>query len=165
MKLKGKQKKKKNNRKTEIHFSSNAHKESIQNYHSFSKKSSHVDVKINEQQKKEVALDDVDRLCTEKIIHVLLDCCLYLCRQSLAFRRCKNEFKRNFNQLAHLSARWVPIIERWVGSTHLRPYKVAYSSKNSPNDYINLISNEICKLIAEEIVSAKFFCSNNGYNI
>ena len=114
-------------------------------------------MKINEQQKKEVALEDAERLCTRKIIHVLLDCCLYLCRQSLAFRRCKNEFKRNFNQLAHLSARWVPIIERWVGSAHLRPYKVAYSSKNSQNDYINLISNEICKLIAEEIVSAKFF--------
>ena len=113
-------------------------------------------MKINEQQKKEVALEDVEWLCTRKIIHVLLDCCLYLCRQSLAFRRCKNEFERNFNQLAHLSARWVPIIEHWVGSAHLRPYKVAISSRNSQNDYINLISNEICKLIAEEIVSAKF---------
>ena len=33
----------------------------------------------------------------------------------------------------------------------------SYSSKNSEIDYINLISDEICKLIAEEIVSAKFF--------
>ena len=114
-------------------------------------------MKINKQQKKEVALEDVERLCTRKIIHVLLDCCLTLCRQSLAFCRCKNEFKGNFNQLAHLSSKWVPIIEHWVGSAHLRLYKVAYSSKNSQIDYINLISNEICKLIAEEIVSAKFF--------
>ena len=59
--------------------------------------------------------------------------------------------------MAYLLARWVPIIEHWVGSAHLRPYKVGYLSKNSQNDCINLISNEICKLIAEEIVSAKFF--------
>ena len=114
-------------------------------------------MKINEQQEKEVDLEDVERLRTRKIIHVLLYCCRYLCRQSLAFCRRKNEFDGNFNQLVHLLERWVPVIEHWVGSAHLRPYKVAYLSKNSQNDYIILSSKEICKLIEEEIVSAKFF--------
>ena len=54
-KMKGRGKKKKG--KIEIHFTSSAHKQSVQKYHSFSKKSFHVDVKINEQRKNEVALE------------------------------------------------------------------------------------------------------------
>ena len=81
MKRRGKQKK----GKIEINFLSNAHKKSIQEYHSFSKKSSHVDVKINEQRKKEVALEEEERLRDRKIIHVLLDCSRYICKQCLAF--------------------------------------------------------------------------------
>ena len=48
-------------------------------------------------------------------------------------------------------------MEYWFSSTHLRPYKVTYLSNNSQNEYINLIGDEIRKLIAEEIASAKFF--------
>ena len=103
-------------KKIKIHFTSSAHKQSIQKYHSFPNKSLNVNVKINEQQKKEVALEEEERLCNRKIIHVLLDCCRYLCRQCLAFRRSKDEFKGNFNQLVHLLARWVPIIEYWFRS-------------------------------------------------
>ena len=48
-------------------------------------------------------------------------------------------------------------MEYWFSSTHLRPYKVTYLSNNSQNEYINLIGDEIRKLIPEEIASAKFF--------
>ena len=88
---------------------------------------------------------------------MLLDCCCYLCRQCIPFRRSKNKFKGNFNQLVHLLARWVPIIEYWVGSAQLRPYKVTYLSNNFQNEYIYLISNEIFKFIADVIESAEFF--------
>ena len=46
-KMKGKGKQKKGT--IEIRFTSNAHKQIIQKYDSFLKKSSHVDVKINER--------------------------------------------------------------------------------------------------------------------
>ena len=88
---------------------------------------------------------------------MLLNCCRYLCRQCLAFRGSKDEFEGNFNQLLHLLARWVPIIEYWFSSAHLRPYKITYLRNSSQNEYINLIGDEGGKLIAEEIVSAKFF--------
>ena len=153
-KMKGRGKQKKGT--IEIHFTSNAHKQIIQKYHSFLKKSSHVDVKINERWKKKVALEKEGKLPNRKIIHVLLDWCCYLCRQCLAFRGSKDELERNFSQSLHLLARWVPIIEYWISSCHLRLYKVTYLSKNSQNEYINLIGDEVSKLIAEEIISAKF---------
>ena len=108
-------------------------------------------MKINEQWKKEVALEEEQRLFT------LLDCCHYLWRQCFTFRGSKDEFDGNFNKLVHLLARWVPIIEYWVGSAHLRPYKVTYLSYNSQNESINLTGDEVYKLIAEGIVSAMFF--------
>ena len=48
-------------------------------------------------------------------------------------------------------------MEYWFSSAHLRPDKVTYLSNNSQNEYINLIGDEVRKLITEEIVSAKFF--------
>ena len=54
-------------------------------------------MKINEQRKKKVVLEEEERLRNRKIIHVLLDCCRYLCRQCLAFRGSKDEFEGNFN--------------------------------------------------------------------
>ena len=114
-------------------------------------------MKINEQRKNEVVLEEEERLRNRKFIHVLLDCCRYLCRQCLGFRGSKDEFEGNFNQVVHFLARWIPIMDYWFSSTHLRPYNVTYLSKNSQNEYINLIGDEIRKLIAEEIASAKFF--------
>ena len=88
---------------------------------------------------------------------MLLNCCRYLCRQCLTFRGSKDEFEGNFNQLLHLLARWVPIIEYWFSSARLRPYKITYLRNSSQNEYINLIGDKGGKLIAEEIASAKFF--------
>ena len=86
---------------------------------------------INEQRKKEVALEEEERLRNRKFIHVLLDCYRYLCRQCLAFRGSKDELEENFNQLVHLLARWVPIMQYRFSSAHLRPYKVTDLSTNS----------------------------------
>ena len=104
--------------KLEQHFASAAHKLSVESLQCFSQREMCIDVALNSERKKQLALEDQERLHSRKVIFLLLDCCRYLTRKSLAFRGGDDDSNGNFHQLVHLLAKWVPFLDHWLTRQH-----------------------------------------------
>ena len=137
--------------KLEQHFASAAHKLSVERLQCFSKREMHIDVALNSKRKKQLALEEQERLHSQKVIFLLLDCCHYLTRQSLAFRCGDDDSNGNFHQLVHLLAKWVHFLDYWLSTSHLRSHQVTYLSPKSQNEFVSLIGGEIRQHIVNEI--------------
>jgi hypothetical protein len=124
--------------KLEQHFASAAHKLSVERLQCFSQREMHIDVALNSERKKQLALEEQERLHSRKVIFLLLDCCRYLTRQSLAFRGGDDDSNGNFHQLVHLLAKWVPFLDHWLSNSHLRSHQVTYLSPKSQNEFVLL---------------------------
>ena len=90
------------------HFGSAAHRLTAENLANFKRKDSDVNVAIRSARKQLLVKEEQERLQNRKIINVLLDCCRYFSRQTLAFRGSDDNVNENFRQLISLLTRWTP---------------------------------------------------------
>ncbi|CAM4965661.1 unnamed protein product [Rotaria socialis] len=92
----------------------------------------------------------------QQIIEMLIDCARYLARQCLAC--CGQEDQDgNFYQLVHLLSRHNSVLEDWIKNINNRPYKVNYMSKDSQNEFIQLLGDCVQHENLCEIKEASYY--------
>jgi hypothetical protein len=143
--------------KLEQHFSSLSHKAALNDYCNFMKESNHIDVIMNKSKKQESIKLIHEKEFNKKIIIILFDIARTLCRQGLPFRGDGDESGGNFNQMVQLIARHNPLMKRWISETSSRPYNVTYLSPRSQNEFIDILSNKVRRIIVKDVQEASLF--------
>lgn len=66
-------------------------------------------------------------------------------------------FWTNFNQIVQLISRHNPLINRWIKDISIRSYKVSYLGPRSQNEMIEILCNEVKKIIIKEVQDANLY--------
>ncbi|CAF3350958.1 unnamed protein product [Rotaria sp. Silwood2] len=142
--------------KLETHFKSDSHFLSLKRYLNFKNRRNNIDyiLDANIQQREQLKIQIAKS--NRAAVKVLIDCARYLSRQDLAFRGHTDE-DGNYFQLVNLLAKYNPFIQHWLSDAQNRSYKVTYMSKDSQNEFIQLIGEIMLDKILKEIKSARYY--------
>ncbi|CAI6371974.1 unnamed protein product [Macrosiphum euphorbiae] len=143
--------------KLEQHFSSLSHKAALHDYCNFMKESNHIDVIMNRSKRQDTIKLVHEKEFNKQIIIILFDLARTLCRQGLPFRGDGDESNGNFNQMVQLMSRHNPLMNRWLSEKSSRSYNVTYLGPRSQNEFIDMLSNEVRRIIVKEVQEASLF--------
>lgn len=116
----------------------------------------HIDIQLDKEKRAAQIQEAHDLEYNRQIILILLDIAKTLARQALPFRDHSNE-DGNFYQLVLLLSRHVPNLKRWLTDKRPNPYRVAYFSSQSQNEFIKLLEKELRGKVIEEVKCAGMF--------
>jgi len=143
--------------KLEQHFNSLSHKAALNDYRNFMKESNHIDIIMNRSKRQESIKLVQEKEFNKQIIIILFDIARTLCRQGLSFRGDGDESSGNFNQMVQLISRHNPLMNRWINEKSSRSYNVTYLGPRSQNEFIDILSNEVRRIIVKEVQEASLF--------
>ncbi|KAL4084673.1 hypothetical protein QTP88_027600 [Uroleucon formosanum] len=118
--------------KLEQHFNSLSHKAALNDYRNFMKESNHIDIIMNKSKRQESIKLVQEKEFNKQIIIILFDIVRTLCRQGLSFRG-DNEMVTNLI------------------------FNVTYLGPRSQNEFIDILSNEVRRIIVREVQEASLF--------
>lgn len=121
------------------------------------KDSNHINVIMNRSKRQESIKLAHEKEFNKQIIIILFDISRTLCRQGLPFRGDGDESGDNFNQIVRFIARHNPLMNRWLSEISLRSYNVTYLGPRSQNEFIDILSKEVRRIIVKEVQEASLF--------
>ncbi|CAF1161390.1 unnamed protein product, partial [Rotaria magnacalcarata] len=139
-----------------VHIESEVHKSSLQRYLIFKERKNNVDYMLNKNLQQQEQQQIEQQKSNQQIIEMLIDCVRYLARQGLACRGQEDQ-DGNFYQLVHLLSRHNSVLEDWIKNINNRPYKVTYMSKDSQNEFIQLLGDCVQHKNLCEIKEASYY--------
>ncbi len=139
------------------HFRSEAHLACVEKMDNLRVTERQIDFSLSKANRDRLVQEEKDRLENRRVIALLLDVCKHLGREALAFRGRGDDSQGNYQQTVALLSRWVPFLNEWIYSTIMRKYKVAYLSKTSQNDFIDLLASTARDDICEKIKNVSSF--------
>lgn len=80
-----------------------------------------------------------------------------MCRQGLLFRGDGDKYSGNFNQMVQLIPMHNPLMNRWISEKSSRSYNVTYLGPRSQNEFIDILSNELRRIIVKEVQESSLF--------
>ncbi len=127
------------------HFSSTAHKASLDALISFQSKAMHIDCLLDKDKRKEEIAKEAESQRNREAVKVLLDVTRTLARQGLSFRGAGSEKdgNGNFHQITKLFARHSPPFRRWLDEAENRQHTVNYLSSRSQNEFLLLLAQDV----------------------
>ncbi|KAL4091808.1 hypothetical protein QTP88_026437 [Uroleucon formosanum] len=143
--------------KLEQHFNSLSHKAALNDYRNFMKESNHIDIIMNKSKRQESIKLVQEKEFNKQIIIILFDIAQTLCRQGLSFRGDGDESSGNFNRMVQIISRHNPLMNRWINEKSLRSYNVTYLGPRSQNEFIDILSKEVRRIIVKEVQEASLF--------
>ena len=105
------------------HFTSELHKAAVMDFITFISTSSHVDVQLSKETRKNLLAEEKVRLQNTEVINILLDVSRTLARQGLPFRGDGDDTEGNFQQITCLVSRYNLTLKNWLeskDSNHLK---------------------------------------------
>ncbi|CAM4949812.1 unnamed protein product [Rotaria socialis] len=139
-----------------VHIESEVHKSSLQRYLIFKERKNNVDYMLNKNLQQQEQQQIEQQKSNQQIIEMLIDCVRYLARQGLACRGQEDQ-DGNFYQLVHLLSRHNSVLEDWIKNINNRPYKITYMSKDSQNEFIQLLGDCVQHKNLCEIKEASYY--------
>ncbi|CAM4937796.1 unnamed protein product [Rotaria socialis] len=140
-----------------VRVENETHKSSLQRYLIFKKRKNNVDYILNKNLQQQQQQQQIEQQkSNQQIIEMLIDCVRYLARQGLACRGQEDQYS-NFYQLVHLLSRHNSVLEDWIKNINNRPYKVTYMSKDSQNEFIQLLGDCVQYENVCEIKEASYY--------
>ena len=139
------------------HFSSTAHKASLDALICFQSKAMHIDCLLDKDKRKEEIANETESQRNRDAVKVLLDVTRTLARQGLAFRGAGSEKdgSGNFHQITKLVARHSPSFKRWLDDAESRPHTVNYLSSRSQNEFLLLLAEDVTNKVKREIIESE----------
>ncbi|CAF4619837.1 unnamed protein product, partial [Rotaria sp. Silwood2] len=122
----------------------------------FRERKNNVDYMLNKDLQQQEQQKIEQKKTNEQIIKILIDCSRFLARQGLGFRGHTDE-DSNFYQLVYLLSRYNPILDDWINNNNIRPFKITYMSKDSQNEFIQLLGELVQEKNLTEIRQAAYY--------
>ncbi|CAF4097276.1 unnamed protein product [Rotaria sordida] len=139
-----------------VHNSSTVHKSSFQRYLIFKQRKNNVDNMLDKNLQHQQQQKIQEKKSNEEIIEILIDCIRFLARQALPLRgHVDND--GNFHQLVYLLSKHNPVLEQWIKNNNNRPYKITYMSKDSQNEFIQLLADDVQQKNLSDIRKARYY--------
>ncbi|CAF4027517.1 unnamed protein product [Adineta steineri] len=139
-----------------VHNSSASHQSSFERYKIFKQRKSNIDYILDKNMQHHHQQQIQEKKSNEEVIKILIDCARFLARQDLSFRGHEDD-EGNFHQLIHLLSKYNPVLDQWIKNSNNRPYKVTYMSKDSQNEFIQLLSNHVQEKNLCDIRRARYY--------
>jgi len=112
-----------------------------------------IDVIINRSKRQEtIKLVHEKEFNKQNIIIILFDIA-----RTLPFHGDGNESNGNFNHMVRLMSRHNPLMDCWLSEKSSRSYNVTYLGPRSQNEFIDILSNEVIRIIVKEVQEASLF--------
>ncbi|CAF4186840.1 unnamed protein product, partial [Rotaria sordida] len=139
-----------------IHIASETHKYSLKRYMTFRERKNNVDYMLDKDLQQQEQQKIEQKKTNEQIIKIPIDCSRFLARQRLGSCGHTDE-DSNFYQLVNLLSRYNPTLDDWINNNNTRPFKITYMSKDSQNEFIQLLGECVQEKNLREIRQAAYY--------